>query len=159
MAGDTAVFINGPWYIGRIKNDAPDTYAATKLTAAPKVGEYHGHQLGFMLSNLAAANTDDQRQRDAVVKWMRFMTEPDNARFVSEAAGSMFAIKYELTADADPLQREFVRAASDASFVMGRFTDHHPVSAVAEFGQALSAMALGEATPAEFIDMLISASK
>ena len=65
MAGNTAVFLNGPWYIGRIRNDAPDTYAATKVAAAPQVGDYHGHQIGFMLSNLAAANTDDPRRRAA----------------------------------------------------------------------------------------------
>ena len=80
MAGNTAVFLNGPWYIGRIRNDAPDTYAATKVAAAPQVGDYHGHQIGFMLSNLAAANTDDPRRRAAVVKWMQFMTVHDRPR-------------------------------------------------------------------------------
>lgn len=158
-AGDTAIMINGPWHIGTIREQAPDTYAVTKLAAAPQVGDYHGHQLGFMLSNLAAANTDNSARRDAVVKWMRFMTDPENVRFVSEDAGSLFAIKYELSDDADPLQREFVRIGSEASFVTPRFNDLFPVSAVAEFGQALAAMALDKATPAEFVDMLEEASK
>ena len=155
MAGNTAIFINGPWYIGRIRGDAPETYAATKLAPAPQVGDYYGHQLGFMLSNLAAANTDDERKRDAVITFMEYMTDPDNVKIVSEAAGSLFAIKYELGADADPLQREFVRAASEATFVIGLFSSRYPVDVVAEFGQALAAMALGEATPAEFVEMLI----
>lgn len=159
MAGNTAVFINGPWYIGRIRKDAPDTYAATKVAAAPQVGDYHGHQVGFMLSNLAAANTDDPRRRAAVVKWMQFMTDPENVRFVSESAGSMFSIKYELTAAADPLQRAFVQAGSEASFVIGRFTDAYPVHVVDTFKEALAAMALDEATPAEFIQMLIEANE
>ena len=158
MAGNTAVFLNGPWYIGRIRNDAPDTYAATKVAAAPQVGDYHGHQIGFMLSNLAAANTDDPRRRAAVVKWMQFMTDPDNVRFVSESAGSMFSIKYELTAAADPLQRAFVQASSDASFVIPPLTVAFPVQVVDTFKQALAAMALGEDTPAEFVQMLIDAN-
>lgn len=158
MAGDTAMFINGPWYIGRIRGDAPDTYAATRLAPAPQVGDYYGHQLGFMLSNLAAANTDDPARRDAVLTFMRYMTKPDNVKMISEAAGSLFAIKYQLGADADPLQREFVRAASDATFVIGLFATFYPVDVVAEFGQALAAMALGEATPEEFVQMLIEAN-
>jgi raffinose/stachyose/melibiose transport system substrate-binding protein len=158
MAGNTAVFLNGPWYIGRIRNDAPDTYAATKVAAAPQVGDYHGHQIGFMLSNLAAANTDDPRRRAAVVKWMQFMTDPENVRFVSESAGSMFSIKYELTAAADPLQRAFVQASSDASFVIPPLTVAFPVQVVDTFKQALAAMALGEDTPAEFVQMLIDAN-
>ena len=155
MAGDTAVFINGPWYIGRIKGDAPDTYAATKLAAAPQVGDYYGSQIGFQLSNLGAANTDDPARRAAVLKFMRYMTRPDNVQLVSESAGSLFAIKYELGADADPLQREFVRATSEASFMTGGFFTYYGVDVVLEFGQALEAMALGEATPEEFVQMLI----
>jgi len=155
MAGDTATFINGPWYIGRIRGDAPEVHAATRLAAAPQIGEYSGHQIGFMLSNLAAGNTDDPRRRDAVVKFMKYMTAPENVKMVSEAAGSLFAVKFELGADADPLQREFVRAASDASFAIGHFQSQVDVSVIQEFGQALAAMALDEATPEEFVQMLI----
>lgn len=156
MAGDTAMFINGPWYIGRIKGDAPEVHAATKLAPAPQFGDYYGHQIGFLLSNLAAANNDDNRA--AVLSFMEFMTEPDNVKMVSEAAGSLFAVKYELGSDADPLQREFVRAASEASFVIGHFQSQYPVGVVQEFGQALAAMALGEATAEEFVEMLIDAN-
>ena len=155
MAGDTAVFLNGPWYIGRIRGDAPETYEVTKLAAAPQVGDYYGHQLSSMLSNLAAANTDNETRRDGVLTFMRFMTDPDNVKMVSEAAGSLFAIKFELGANADPLQREFVRAASEASFVIEPLSSIIPVDMLAEFGQALAAMALGEATPAEFMQMIL----
>lgn len=157
LAEDTATFINGPWYIGRIRGDAPEVHAATKLAAAPKIGEYAGHQIGFMLSNLAAGNTDSPRKRAAVVTFMKYMTEPDNVKMVSESAGSLFAVKYELGADADPLQREFVRAASDATFAIGHFQSQVDVSVIQEFGQALAAMALGEATAEEFMQMLIDA--
>ncbi len=158
MAGDTAAFINGPWYIGRIRGDAPDTYAATKLAPAPKIGDYSGHQIGFLLSNLAAGNTENPAKRAAVVEFMKYMTAPDNVKMVSEQAGSLFAVKYELGSDADPLQREFVRVASDADFVIGHFASRYSVKVVAEFGQALAAMALGEATPEEFVEMLVKAN-
>jgi len=159
LAGDTAAFINGPWYIGRIRGDAPAIHAATRLAAAPQVGDYSGHQIGFLLSNLAAANTSDPRKRAAVITFMKFMTDPENVTSVSKAAGSLFAIKYELGGDIDPLQQEFVRAASDSTFAIGHFQSQYPVAVVQEFGQALGAMALGEATPEEFVEMLIAANR
>ena len=157
LAGDTATFINGPWYIGRVRGDAPEVHAATKLAAAPQVGEFYGHQIGFMLSNLAAGNTDDPRKKDAIITFMKYMTEPDNVKMVSESAGSLFAVKFALGADADPLQREFVRAASEATFVIGHLQSQVDVAVIQEFGQALAAMALDEATPEEFVQMLIDA--
>lgn len=159
MAENTAVFINGPWYIGRIRNDAPDAHAATALAPAPQVGEYGGHQVGFLLSNLAAANTDDPRRRAAVVEFMRFMTDPANVQRLSEDSGALFAVRYELGDDADPLQREFVRAASDASFVIGHLQSQFPISVTQEFGQALAALALGSTDPEGFVDMLIAANQ
>ena len=155
MAGDTAAFINGPWYVGRIRNDAPAVHASTVLAPAPRVGEYYGHQIGFLLSNLAAGNTESSKKREAVLSFMKYMTDPENIQMMSEESGSLFAVKYELGAEADPLQREFVRAASEAEFVIGHFQSRYPVRVVSEFGQALAAMALGEATPAEFVQMLI----
>ncbi len=159
MAGNTASFINGPWYIGRIRGDAPQVHAVTKLAAAPQIGDYSGHQIGFLLSNLAAGNTDDPRRRAAVVKFLQFLTEPENVKMISEQAGSLFAIKYELSGEADPLQQEFVRVASESTFAIGHFQSQYPIEVVREFGQALGAMALGEATPEEFVEMLIEANE
>ncbi len=158
MAGDTAAFINGPWYIGRIRSDAPDVHAATALAAAPQAGEYGGAQIGFLLSNLAAGNTDDPAKAEAIVTFMKFMTDPANVQQVSEAAGSLFAVKHELGSGADPLQREFVRAANDATFVVGHFQSQYPVSVVSEFGQALSALALGATDAEGFVQMLVDAN-
>ncbi len=158
MAANTAVFINGPWYIGRIRGDAPEVHAATTVAAAPQVGEYSGHQIGFLLSNLAAANTDDPARRAAVIEFMQFVTDPENVRMLSEDAGSLFAIKYELSSAADPLQRSFVDVASNASFVVGHFQSKYPVNVVSEFGQALGALALGRTDADGFVDLLIAAN-
>ena len=155
MGANTAMFINGPWYIGRIRGDAPAVHGATRLAPAPQVGEYYGHQIGFPLSNLAAANTADPTRADAVVTWMKFMTEADNVKMMSEEAGSLFAVKYELSADADPLQQEFVRVASEATFVAGHFGTVVQVDVLNEFGQALAEMALGAFTPAQFMQALV----
>ena len=159
LAQETAVFINGPWYIGRIRSDSPNAHAATVLAPAPQVGEFSGHQVGFLLSNLAAANTDDPARRAAVIEFMRFMTEPTNVQRVSEAAGSLFAVIHDLGAAADPLQREFVRMANEAEFVIGHFQSQFPLQVTVEFGQALGALALGVVDPQGFVDQLVAANE
>lgn len=159
LAENTAVFINGPWYVGRIRNDSPDAHAATVLASAPQVGQFGDHQVGFLLSNLAAANTDDPRRRAAVVEFMRFMTDPANVQQLSDSSGALFAVRYELSEDADPLQREFVRAASEAEFVIGHLQSQFPIEVTQEFGQALAALALGETDPAGFARMLAAANE
>ncbi|MCG8481635.1 MAG: ABC transporter substrate-binding protein [Spirochaetales bacterium] len=159
LASNTAAFINGPWYIGRVNRDAPAVHAATAIAPAPRVGDYSGHQIGFLLSNLAAGNTDDPRKAEAIVTFMRFMTDPANVAMVSERAGSLFAIRYELGSGADPLQREFVRAASEAEFVVGHFQSRYSVRVVSEFGQALAALALGSTDAQGFFDMLVAADR
>jgi raffinose/stachyose/melibiose transport system substrate-binding protein len=157
LAGRTAVFINGPWYIGRVRTEAPAVYQATRVAPAPAArGGRHGGQIGFLLSNLAAANTTDPARRDAVLKFMDWMTLPENVKTVSKGAGSLFCIKTEFAAgeEIDPLQKQFMDASAMAAFVVSHFQANYKTEVVAEFGQALGKMALGRATPAEFVQAL-----
>ncbi len=155
MSERTAIFINGPWFIGNVAEQAPDVKDATRLTPAPQVGDFHGHQISFPLSNLAAANTDDPRKREAVVAFMQFMTDPENVRRISLDAGSMFAIKYSLSEDeVDPLQARFIEAFSNAEFTVEHMQANYPVDLIAELGQGFGAMALDRQTPEEFVENL-----
>jgi len=156
MSERTAIFINGPWFIGNITEQAPEVKAATRLTPAPSVegGEY-GAQISFPLSNLAAANTDDPAQREAVLAFMEFITRPENVKRISLDAGSMFAIKYSASEDeVDPLQSRFIEAFSNAEFTVTHMQANYPVDLIAELGQGFGAMALGRQTPEEFVENL-----
>jgi raffinose/stachyose/melibiose transport system substrate-binding protein len=156
MSERTAIFINGPWFIGNITEQAPEVKDATRLTPAPAVegGEY-GAQISFPLSNLAAANTDDPAQREAVLAFMDFMTRPENVKRISLDAGSMFAIKYSASEDeVDPLQSRFIEAFSNAEFTVTHMQANYPVDLIAELGQGFGAMALGRQTPEEFVENL-----
>ena len=158
LAGHTAIFINGPWYIGRVRSDAPDVYENTKIVAAPAVaGGAHGHQIGFQLSNLAAGNTDDVERKEAIVAFVQWLTEPQNVRQVSIDSGSLFAIQFDLgNANIDHLQRQFIEASSNATFIVPHFQSQYPTDLVAEFGQSLGALALGQINPQEFSETLAS---
>lgn len=160
LSGRTAIFINGPWYIGRAKKDAPAVHAATRLAFAPAVsGGTYGGLIGFQLSNLAAANTKDQAKREATLKFLRWMTKPDNVKMISERSGAMFALKYQLGDNVDPLLKRFVEISNQAKFIVPHFQSQYPVHVTQELGQAIGAMVLGKGTPEEFVQMLIRANK
>lgn len=162
LAGRTAIFSNGPWYIGRVRNDAPEVYKNTLLAPAPAVaGGRYGAQIGFLLSNLAAANTSDPARRAAVLAFVKWMTLPENVKTVSKGSGALFAVKTEFAAgeEIDPLQKLFMDASAKAAFVVPHFQANYKTEVVAEFGQALGKMALGRATPQEFVQALQAVNK
>jgi raffinose/stachyose/melibiose transport system substrate-binding protein len=162
LAGRTAIFINGPWYIGRVRTEAPEVYKATGVAPAPAVaGGKYGAQIGFLLSNLAAANTTDPDRREAVLAFIKWMTLPENVKEVSKSSGALFCVKTEFAAgeQVDPLQKQFMDASAKAAFVVAHFQANYKTEVVAEFGQALGKMALGRATPQEFVQALVAVNK
>ncbi len=155
LAGETAMFINGPWYIGRVRGDAPEVYAATEVGPAPAAGSHSGAQIGFLQTNFAAAaNAENPAKAAAAVQFVKWMTKAENVAEISKQAGSLFAVKYDSSTIDDPLQKKFIEASNNASFTVPHLAGVVPADVVSEFGQALGKMALGEATPAEFVEML-----
>lgn len=161
QAERTAMFVNGPWYIGNIKKNAPKVYEVTKLAPAPQAGEYYGHQVGWLHTIIGAANTEDPARRAAVLTFLKYLTKPENAKKVSLAAGSLLAINFEVGPgdDVDPLQTEFIRLGNQAKFLLDHMEAAKSVDVVYELGQALGSMVLEDKTPAEFVDMLKAADK
>lgn len=154
LAGEAAAFSNGPWYIARVKNEAPAVYEATKIASAPGIN-FSGAQTGYLMSAIAAANTTDPARRAAVIEFLKWLSTPENAKIVSEAAGSILAVKGDITSQ-DAIQTQFFDAVADASFVVETFSAKFPVDVMAEFGQALAKMAQGKATPEEFVAQIAS---
>ncbi len=159
MAGRTAMFINGPWFIGNIRDNAPDVYEATQLAPAPKAGEHYGHQVGWLHTSIAAANTDDPARREAVITFLKHLTSPENSRRVSLAAGSLLAVEFQLQPGdkVDPLQQQFIQAGNEAKFLIDHMEAAKPVDVVYELGQAIGAMVLEDLSPREFVEMLANA--
>ena len=161
LAAETAMFINGPWYIGRVKKDAPDVYASTVVGPAPAIGKNAGAQIGFLQTNLIAADLRESNpaKHDAIIAFTKWMSAPENVASISKEAGSMFAIKFDSGLIDDPLQKSFIEAANSATFTNKHLSGIFKAEVVTEFGQALGMMALGEATPAEFVKALENANK
>jgi len=161
LAGETAMFINGPWYIGRVKKDAPAVYDNTVVGPAPAAGSKKGAMIGFLQTNFAAANLQgkDDAKQEAILTFLKWMTKPENVAGISKEAGSMFAIRYDSSGISDPLQRQFIDAANNAKFTNVHLEGAFKTEVVSEFGQALGKMALDKATPQEFVEMLQKANQ
>lgn len=149
LAGNTAMFINGPWYIGRVQSEAPEVFAATEIGPGPG-SEYSNGQVGFPQSNLVAANTKDATKKAAVIKFLKWLTTPENAARVSQASGAMLAVKTP-GVTGNRLQTQFNEQVNNASFIQTHFQFNFATDVMAEFGQALAKMASGNATPEEFV--------
>jgi len=160
MAERTAMFTNGAWYIGDIRDNAPEIHKATRLASVPKAGDYHGHQLGWLHTNLVAANTDDPVKRAAVVKFFKYLTEPNNIRRLSLASGSLFAVEFEFREDddIDPLQRRFVEAANEATFLIQHMRAVKPNDVYNEMQHAIGEMVAKDSSPERFVEMLQNAA-
>jgi len=161
LAERTAIFCNGPWFIGNIRENAPAVYEVTELTSAPaaKNGK-SGAQVGFLQTVLASGSTDPDK-REAAVTFLKYMTEPENVKRISMDSGALTAPKFTFGSGdtVDPLQKKFIEAQADASFVVSHLSGKFAASVVQEFGAALDQMALGKATPEEFVQMLIDANE
>ncbi len=159
MAERTALFINGPWFIGTIKNSAPDVYALTEITPAPAAGQYGGSQVSFIMTVLAAANTQDPQKKAAVLDFYKFLCSPEVAKRISLDAGSLLTPNFALGPedDVDPLQTRFIEELGNATFLGGRFDTFVPISVLDEFGPGVDALVAGRISAEEFTRRLEAA--
>lgn len=155
----TAMFINGPWFVANIRQNAPAVYKETVLTSAPAAGDYSGHQVGWLLTSAAAANTDDPARKAAVLDFFRYITSPESSKRRSIETGSLIPVQFEINPEdnIDPLQQQFIQAGNNATFLIDGIEAVMPVNVVQEFGQALSSMVLQDLSPKEFIELMKAA--
>jgi raffinose/stachyose/melibiose transport system substrate-binding protein len=161
LAERTAIFCNGPWFIGNIRENAPEVYEATKLSSAPAAeGGEAGAQVGF-IQTVLASGADTPRKQEAAMTFLKYMAKPENAKRISLDSGSLMAINFSVGEDEeiDPMQKAFIEAQEEASFIISHLSGKFPASVVQEFGAALDQMALGKATPEEFVQMLHEANQ
>ncbi len=156
MAGRTAIFSNGPWFIGNIRSNAPDIYSVTAISPAPAAGPYTGSQVGFTLTAFAAANTNDAARRAAILDFIGYLALPENAKAISLESGSLLTPEFTLDAgeNMDPLQAEFIKLRDSATFLGRRFDTTVPVSVLDEFGPGIDELVAGRISPEEFVARL-----
>ncbi len=164
LNGDTAILLNGPWFIGRIKKEGKDNlYDDIRVAPLPtyeggkgKPGQY----IGFTQSVLAAARQSDPAKERAVVRFLTFLTQPAQIKKISLDSGAMFVVQFDVAANdpLDRLQAEMQRQLSKAPYVLPHFHAAQKAAVQTEFPQALEGLVLGKYTPQQFVEQLKKAA-
>lgn len=159
LAERTAIFMNGPWYIGRLQTDGLNNmYEHVAIAPCPVYEGGLGSKGGYVgnpQALLAAGATDDQAKAAAVIKFMKYLTTPERVAQLSAASGALFYVR---SVDSGPamerLQAEMVEQINLAPYIVGHFEYMSPAKVYNEFPMALAGLVLGELTPEQFMQQL-----
>lgn len=158
LNNETAMTMNGPWYIGTIKSKGTNNlYSNIKIAPAPMFeggkGQAGGY-IGFTQTIIGAGKQTDKTKEAAVIKFLKYMTNPTNVQALSTGSGAVFVINTEYQ---DKVQAEMMKQAKAAPYIVPHFQLMVKPSVATEFPQALSALAQGTKTPEQFIAQLKAA--
>lgn len=156
----TAILMNGPWFIGRIKKEGINNmYNEVSVAPAPLYeggkGKSDGY-IGFVQSNIGAAKQKDKGKEEAVIKFLKYLTDPINIKAIATDSGSMFVIKTEAKADdkVEKLQGMMMAQTNSAPYVVPHFQLMVKAAVGNEFPQAIAGLVAGGKTPEQFIKQL-----
>lgn len=160
LSGETAIYMNGPWYIKNIKkNGKNNLYDNLGIAPAPVYkggkGEENGY-IGGVQAYVCAGATEDKTKLNAEIAFLKYLTDPENVGKIAKASGSLFYIKINDDSITDPIQKEINTQMKAAPYVVSNFQSQSPTTVTNEFPQALSSLVLGEFPSQKFVDELNS---
>lgn len=154
----TAMLMNGPWFIGRIKNEGVNKmYEQVSVAPAPLYEGGKGKEggyIGFVQSNIGAAKQTDKAKEEAVVTFLKYLTDANNIKKLSAESGSMFVIKTDTANNVEKLQGMMIEQVNKAPYVVPHFQLMVKPAVGSEFPQALAGLVGGSKTPEQFIKQL-----
>ena len=161
LARDTAIYLNGPWWVANLyKEDnavdgvllADDCEVALNPTFEGGKGE--GGLVTTVQAFLAAAKQDDPAKEAAVVKFIKYITDPQHVAELALSSGAMFFVKYEPSPDTNAISQKLTEVANNADFTILHVNGALPTAVSTEFPAAVSALVLGEVDAQGFVDQL-----
>ncbi len=164
LARDTAIYLNGPWWIGNLyKEDnavdgvllADDCDVA--VNPAYEGGKGDGGLVTTVQGFLAAAKQDDPAKEAAVVKFLQYVTDPEHVSELALSSGAMFFVKYTPSPDTSVIAQKFTEIANNANYTILHVNGAFPTAFSTEFPAAVSALVLGQVDEQGFVDMLQTA--
>lgn len=160
----TAVYLNGPWWIKNLykEDNAVDGVLLADVcdVAANPVfegGKGEGGVVTAIQGALACAKQSDPAKEAAVIKFIKYISDPQRISEWSLDSGAMFFVKYEASPDTTVIAQKFAKIASDATFTTLHVNGTFPTAFSTEFPAAVSALALGEIDAQGFVDQLQTA--
>ena len=151
-----AIYTNGSWILSRIATEGVEGLY-DNIELGPGLA-YDGGEGGAYVNTvqayLAAGKQDDPAKEEAIVKFLKYITDPVLVTDLADSSGAIFAINTEVTDETDPLQATMIQQSADAPFMIGTFESEMPTAVYAAFPSALESLVLGEYTPEEFVEAL-----
>ena len=164
IAQDTALYLNGPWWIGNLykEDNAKDGVLLADVcdvAANPEWvgGKGQGGLVTKVQSFILAAKQDDPAKEAAVVKFLQYITDPDRMQTWSASAGSMFFVNYEPSEDTTVIAQKFAEIKKDAAFTVLAVDANFGPAYESAFPAAVSALVLGQVDAQGFVDQLQTA--
>ncbi|MBR0207698.1 MAG: extracellular solute-binding protein [Oscillospiraceae bacterium] len=164
LARDTAIYLNGPWWVANLykEENAKDGVLLAddcEVAVNPKYegGKGEGGLVTTVQAFLAAAKQDDPAKEAAVVKFIKYITDPQHVSELALSSGAMFFVKYEPSPDTSVISQKLTQVANDASFTIIHVNGAFPTAFSTEFPAALSALVLGQVDAQGFVDQLQTA--
>ena len=164
LARDTVVYLNGPWWIANFyKEDnavdgvllADDCEVAVNPVYEGGLGE--GGLVTTVQGFLAAAKQSDPAKEEAVVKFLKYITDPQHVSELALSSGAMFVVKYTPSPDTSLIAQKVTEVANNAAFTVLHVNGAFPTAFSTEFPAALSALVLGQVDEQGFVDQLQTA--
>ena len=164
LARDTAIYLNGPWWVANLykEDNAKDGVLLAddcEVAVNPKYegGKGEGGLVTTVQAFLAAAEQTDPAKKEAVVKFIKYLTDPQHVSELALSSGAMFFVKYEPSPDTSLISQKLTQVANDAAFTVIHVNGAFPTAFSTEFPAALSALILGQVDAQGFVDQLQTA--
>ena len=86
------------------------------------------------------AEQTDPAKKEAVVKFIKYLTDPEHVSELALTSGAMFFVKYEPSPETSLISQKLTQVANDASFTVIHVNGAFPTAFSTEFPAALSAL-------------------
>lgn len=154
----SAMFANGPWYINNFyTNGVENLDQSVAVSPFPSVegglGET-GSCLSVVQAFIAAGKQDDPAKAEAVVAFLKYMTNPELVSSLSSSSACLFFVKFEADENAERIRGEIVSMGNAAPYTLNHFQGAMPTAIANAFPSAVDALVLDLVDAAGFVQML-----
>ena len=155
IARDTALYLNGPWWIGNLykEDNAVDGVLLADVCDVAVLPETTGI-VTTVQGFLAAAKQDDPAKEAAVVKFLQYLTDPEHVSELALSSGAMFFVKYTPSPETSVIAQKFTEIANNAEYTVLHVNGAFPTAFSTEFPTAVQNLVLGEVDGQGFVDEL-----
>ncbi|WP_167959055.1 ABC transporter substrate-binding protein [Anaerosporobacter faecicola] len=158
---ETAIYTNGTWILGGIRNNAgQEFYDQVQVSPGLSYEEMNGNSfISYIQAFICAAKQEDPKKQEAVEAFIDHITDTANVTGLSEASGATFCINVDTSKITDPLQGQIINGCKNADFTIRSFESSVPSDTSAAFPKALEQYVTNQISVQEFLNTLQSPPK